>query len=108
MISAVSLRLLYLIFEHLLGLLRVLDHEEDVEAAQEEVSTWAKSTARMAWACAERNCRQVGRARRGAGSRSGSWSPLGRLLQDHHRRRPYIADDALSIVGDICCNLSLI
>ena len=32
------------------------------------VSTWAKSTARIAWACAVRNCRQVGPDRRGAGS----------------------------------------
>ena len=33
------------------------------------MSTWAKSTARIAWACAVRNCRQVGPERRGAGSR---------------------------------------
>jgi hypothetical protein len=46
----------------------VLDHHQDVEAAQEDVSTWAKSTARIAWACAERNCRQVGPDRCGAGS----------------------------------------
>ena len=32
------------------------------------MSTWAKSTARIAWACAARNCRQVGPDRRGAGS----------------------------------------
>ena len=32
------------------------------------MSTWAKSTARIAWACAVRNCRQVGPDRRGAGS----------------------------------------
>ena len=32
------------------------------------VSTWKKSTARIAWACARRNCRQVGPDRRGAGS----------------------------------------
>jgi len=30
------------------------------------VSTWAKSPARIAWACADRNCRQVGPSRRGA------------------------------------------
>ena len=29
------------------------------------MSTWAKSTARIAWACAARNCRQVGPDRRG-------------------------------------------
>jgi hypothetical protein len=33
------------------------------------VSTWAKSMARIAWACAARICRQVGPDRRGAGSR---------------------------------------
>jgi hypothetical protein len=33
------------------------------------VSTWAKSTARIAWACVVRNCRQVGPDRRGVGSR---------------------------------------
>ena len=32
------------------------------------MSTWAKSTARIAWACAARNCRQVGPDRSGAGS----------------------------------------
>src|SRR6185312_4471221 len=36
--------------------------------AGKTVSTWAKSIARIAWACAERNCRQVGPDRRGAGS----------------------------------------
>jgi hypothetical protein len=51
----------------------VLDHDEDVEAAQEQVSTWAKSTARIAWACADRNCRQVGPDRRGAGSSPASF-----------------------------------
>ena len=33
------------------------------------MSRWAKSTARIAWACADRNWRQVGPDRRGAGSR---------------------------------------
>jgi hypothetical protein len=46
----------------------VFDYDKDVEAARNTVSTWAKSIARMAWACAERNCRQVRPARRGAGS----------------------------------------
>ena len=32
------------------------------------VSTWAKSTARIVWACAARNWRQLGPLRRGAGS----------------------------------------
>ena len=37
------------------------------------MSTWAKSTARIAWACADRNCRQVGPDRRGAGSSPASF-----------------------------------
>jgi len=32
------------------------------------VSTWAKSIARIAWACAVKNCRQLGPDRWGAGS----------------------------------------
>ena len=46
----------------------VLDHHEDVEAAQEDRVDVAKSIARIASACAEKNCRQVGPDRRGAGS----------------------------------------
>jgi hypothetical protein len=30
----------------------VLDHDKHIEPARETVSTWAKSTARIAWACA--------------------------------------------------------
>ena len=37
------------------------------------VSTWAKSTARIAWACVRRNCDQVGPARRGEGSSPASF-----------------------------------
>ena len=40
------------------------------------MSTWAKSTARIAWACADRNCRQVGPDRRGAGSSPGALQDL--------------------------------
>jgi hypothetical protein len=45
------------------------------------VSTWAKSTERIAWACAARNWRQVGPDRRGGGIDAGG-------LQDfpHHCR----------------------
>ena len=35
------------------------------------MSTWTKSTARIVWACAARNCRQVGPDRSGAGSPGG-------------------------------------
>ena len=48
----------------------VLVDDEDVEARRRKtVSRWAKSTARIAWACADRNWCQVGPDRRGAGSR---------------------------------------
>ena len=40
------------------------------------MSTWAKSTARIAWACAARNWRQVGPDRRGAGSMPGGLQDL--------------------------------
>jgi hypothetical protein len=46
----------------------VFDHDEYVDPAGKTVSTWAKSTARMAWACAVRNCFEVGPDRGGAGS----------------------------------------
>jgi hypothetical protein len=46
----------------------VLDRDEDVEAAQEHGIDVGESTASIAWACADRNCRQVGLDRRGAGS----------------------------------------
>ena len=45
------------------------------------VSTWAKSTVRIAWACAARNCRQLGPDRRGAGSIPAAFQDL------PHRRR---------------------
>ena len=46
----------------------VLDHDHDVEAAQEDGVDVGEPIARIAWACAERNSRQVGPDRRGAGS----------------------------------------
>jgi hypothetical protein len=46
----------------------VLDNEERVSRCRAIVSTWNRSQARIAWACARRNCAQVGPARRGAGS----------------------------------------
>jgi hypothetical protein len=45
------------------------------------VSTWAKSTVRIVWACKARNCRHVGPDRRGAGSSPAYTSRLARLVE---------------------------
>ena len=47
----------------------VLDHDEDVEAAQEHGVDVGEIDREDRMGCADRNCRQVGPARRGAGSR---------------------------------------
>ena len=41
----------------------VLDDHQDVEAAQEDVSTWATSIARIVWAWSVRNCRTLAPSR---------------------------------------------
>ena len=46
----------------------VFDNEERVKPLQRMVSRWNRSQAKIASACARRNCDQVGPARRGAGS----------------------------------------
>ncbi len=46
----------------------VLDPEGDVDAAQNDRRRWVRSMARIAWACADKDCRRVGPDRRGAGS----------------------------------------
>jgi hypothetical protein len=52
----------------------VLDHDEDIEAAQENgVDVGEVDREDRVGLCAERNCRQVGPARRGAGSRPASF-----------------------------------